>query len=408
MGSVRRIPSIRTALRTAIQASVLVLAVGASIYLYVRLREAIVSGFNAQLVAAGSTVSAALRGYPVTDCLALAGQPDSAVQSTSEWRLLRNVQEKTGLTYAYTFLLSGDSGITYLVDGSPEGEACATGQVESLPAENIAGLKHAWVTGRSFVSRVLRFEQWGLLKVSATPIVDSSGAPTAFAGADLEVTVIRERVRTGVFIALGASIAVVLLAGLLAFHTEQRILRAIRVTTRAAIAIAAGDERELLPRSHRFPAEIDALNGQVNAWLVRMRGERDTPEGCSTAGRTLTIRWCSSSPSEASCVAIGDYVVAWRRPTGPAQLFHFGPSRGPAQLIREYLRPSQRGDSLDWKHPAGLQPFFEGMWWIHTGDGRTGSLGSNPLSWLAITQGTTAAPAEARVLTVSVEQGAHT
>jgi hypothetical protein len=404
MGALRRMPSIGASLRMVIQASMLVLVTGASVYLYVRLREAIIAGFNAQLVAAGSTISAALRGYPVTDCLGFQGQPDSVMRATEEWRLLRGVQERADLTYAYTFILSGDSGITYLVDGSPEGSACAIGQHESLPAENAKGLRRAWSTGLPFVSRVLRFEHWGLLKVSATPIADSSGTAVALAGADLEVSVIRERVRSGVSIAVGASLAVLALAWLFAFYTEQRILGALRETTRALIGIAAGDEHALLPHPGSYPVEVAAMNTEVNRSLAAMREARDVPEGRSGDDNRLTVRWRSRSPTLASCVLLGEYVVAWRRRDRAAPLFFFGPARGPVQLIREYLRLTPDADRFTWTHPAGLMPFFEGVWWVHTGTGRTGSLGSAPDSWLAMARGALVPPPGEHLLAVSVQE----
>jgi hypothetical protein len=289
MERMKHMPSVGNSLRLVMQASLLVTVAGAVAFLYVRLRDVIIGGFDSQLVAASSTVSAALRAYPVTDCLHLSDQSDSAMRALPEWRLLRCVQEEAGLTYAYTFSLAGDSAITYLVDGSPDGEACPIGHQEQLPDENMRGLLAAWRNRSAFVSRVLRFEEWGLLKVSAMPVLDSAGAPAAMVGSDLEVTIIRRQLRSGVFLALALSLLVLAATAWLAQYTRRRLLDAVRDTTRSLVAIAAGDTAELLPVDRGYPLEIARMNADLNSWISKRRREAHTgqqPAGDTHSGET--------------------------------------------------------------------------------------------------------------------------
>ena len=104
------------------------------------------------------------------------------------------------------------------------------------------------------------------------------------AGADLEVSVIRRRVRSGVFLAVGLSLLVVVVAGALVRYTERRLLGAVRSTTHALVAIAAGDGRAVLPLQRGYPAEVAGMNQKANQWIAVHRRELSRREGSSRTG----------------------------------------------------------------------------------------------------------------------------
>jgi hypothetical protein len=321
-----------------------------------------------------------------------------------EWKLLRSVQERAGLTYAYTFVPSGDTGILYLVDGSPDGQTCAIGQQETLPAENTVGLRRAWSSGLPFVSRVLRYEQWGLLKVSAVPILDSLGHPVAMAGADLEVSVIRRRLRSGLFLAAAASVLAIALSWLLAYFTERRLLAAVRSTMRALIAVSAGDRNAILPQDRNLPREIASMNTTVNRWLLATRDALSAHEGASPEDYRFRACWRSTSPATASCTVLGNHLIAWRRPSEDARSFYFGPERGPVSLLQHYFRPGPDSAAPAWKHPSGVEPFFDSLWWFDLQSGATGVLGTRVQDWLCVVSGSPSARPEGTIVQITIRE----
>lgn len=306
-------------LRGVMLGSVLLLVLASSSFLYVRMQTAIAERFDRQLLACGSTLARVLRREPILEDLKLEGGGDSVLHTLPRWRLLRDVQERCRLTYVYTFVPQGRDGIIYVVDGSPDGEACTIGQRETIPEGNVEGIQRAWTEGTSFVSGILRYEQWGLLKVSAVPVVDTTGATVALVGADMNITAIRKQVRQGVLLVVAISLLALLFGGWFAYRTELTLVLALVSTRKVLALIASGDASAELPESEG-PSEIRAANRKWNEWhrkIVQGKASVRTRFDHRSSG-VLEIE--VTRPGLAGAFERDGEIIAWCRRDEPALL----------------------------------------------------------------------------------------
>lgn len=154
--------------------------------------------------------------------------------------MYRSLRERVGLTFLYTEVYIGGDRIRYILDGSVGDDHSPPGYLDSVPDADIDAVVRAQVEGTPFVSGIRQWEAWGLVKVSAAPILDRDGRIVALAGADVDIGVIRTKTRNALFAVLGVGVALLLASGLVSLWVAQSINRPLREIKHAALKIAAG------------------------------------------------------------------------------------------------------------------------------------------------------------------------
>lgn len=202
---------------------------------------------------------------------------------------MRAILEEKDVTYLYTFKMGGRKDIVYIVDGSPLDDWCPIGYEEDLPQQNVEGILRAIEEGVPFISDVMDFDLWGLLKVAAAPIYNEEGDIRALAGVDINIDLIQTKTRNALFQVLGFGVLSLLVAGMVSLWITRRLTRPINQLKYGALRIAAGDYTYAL--AIRNPRELGhlatALNGIGETLQQTIRRMADTSARLE-AGRRRT------------------------------------------------------------------------------------------------------------------------
>ena len=181
------------------------------------------------------------------------------------------IRAATGLTYLYTSVYLGDDRIYYVLDGTVGDNYSLPGYDDVLPhPENVEGTRQVQLLGRPWISPVQKWEQWGLVKTSSYPISDQAGRTVGIAGADVEISIIREKTRWALFAVLLVGVASLLVASLVSLAIARSITRPLAKLRDRALHLAAGQP---LAESHgRRHRETAVLSGTLDK-LARRLGE---------------------------------------------------------------------------------------------------------------------------------------
>jgi HAMP domain-containing protein len=168
------------------------------------------------------------------------------------------------LTYYYTYVYQGEDRIYYVLDATEGPNHTLPGAQDQLPNEkSIEGARIVQYLKRPWVSDIQQWEQWGLVKSSSYPILDSKGETVAVAGADLDVSIIREKTRMTVFVVVLIGIGFLVAASLVSYQIARSLLRPLRSLKESALRIAAGNYR----------AAVDSGNSPETAKLGKTLGQ---------------------------------------------------------------------------------------------------------------------------------------
>lgn len=175
---------------------------------------------------------------------------------------MRKILDEKDITYLYTFNTGGRKDITYIIDASPDDGWCAIGFEETLPEQNYKGVHRSITEGVPFISDVLDYDLWGLLKVSSAPIYNDAGQIRALAGVDVNISVIRSKTRLALFQVLGIGALALLIAGGVSLGVTRRLIRPITQLRFGALRIAAGEYAYTL--NVQAPTELHDLAASFN------------------------------------------------------------------------------------------------------------------------------------------------
>ncbi len=294
---------------------------------------------------------------------------------------MRAILEDKGVTYLYTFKMGGRKDIVYIVDATPGEDWAPIGYEEDLPPQNVDGLERAVEEGIPFISDVLYFELWGLLKVAAAPIYDDAGAVRALAGVDINIDLIRTKTRVALFQVLGFGVLSLILAGMVSLWVTRRLIRPINQLKNSALSIAAGqyrdtlevdDPRELRELSHSLNGIGETLRTTVNdmtATSEQMEMSRrktelarsvpnQLPDHAPVDGECIAIRWLFNRPhcADASgCLSRDPLVLQWiggsQKDTLPAVKQRSDLGLALAACLRQMTDPSEIQEQLDTLYP---------------------------------------------------------
>jgi HAMP domain-containing protein len=238
---------------------------------YVRLYATILEGFDRKLAALSSATSVFI---DVDDTLALLAQAeamrargdDPEQHPTYQKYVLpmRHIRERAGLTFLYTQLLQSGEGrqCVYLLDGT-EGEGHSEfGAVDTIPEEDWDVALRVAHDGQVAQTAIRQWEQWGLLKCGWAPMFGADGEIKAMAGADVEITVIRQKTYIVLLQTLGAGALSLMLASVVSVRVARRLTQPLSQVREAALKIASGDYRVRCLVD--TPREIRQLAGSLN------------------------------------------------------------------------------------------------------------------------------------------------
>jgi|GEM_PF-3404120 len=249
---------------------------------------------------------------------------------------MRRILQRKGVTYMYAFKPGGRKDIVYAVDASSGDDWCPIGFEEELPEQNIEGIHRAITEGVPFISDVLDFDLWGLLKVASAPVYDKDGEHIrALAGVDINISIIRSKTRVALFQVFGIGLAALLLAGAVSVWVTRRLTVPINTLKYGALRLAAGayDHRIEVRQPRELGQLAQSLNAVGDALEKTMRDMRVTGERmeqgrrraelartlAASASTTITspglaLRWLGDRvycADASGAVQIGEVTVSW-------------------------------------------------------------------------------------------------
>jgi HAMP domain-containing protein len=173
-----------------------------------------------------------------------------------------SLQREAGLSYLYSQVYLGGKRIYYIMDGTTGPAYSPPGTTDELPATSVAGAEAVQFLGRAWMSPIQHWDVWGLLKSCFAPIRDSQGRVVAMAGADVNITAIRQKTRWALFDVVLVGVVVLVAAGFVSLAVTRSLTRPLREIKNSALGIAAGNfQTRVEPRGTR---EINELAHALN------------------------------------------------------------------------------------------------------------------------------------------------
>jgi HAMP domain-containing protein len=177
-------------------------------------------------------------------------------------RAVSSLQKDAGLSYLYSQVYLGEKRIYYVMDGTTGPTYSPPGTADELPATSVEGAEQVQYLGRPWMSPIQHWDVWGLLKSCFAPIRDAQGRVVAMAGADVNITAIRQKTRWALFDVVFVGVVVLVAAGFVSLAVTRSLTRPLREIKNAALWIAAGYfQTRVEPRGAR---EINELANALN------------------------------------------------------------------------------------------------------------------------------------------------
>ncbi len=173
---------------------------------------------------------------------------------------LRRISNRTNLTFLYTQIYAGEAHvdkIVYGADGTIGAEHSPPLSEDVVPPTEIPGIKEVMERGTPHLTQVKAWNQWGLLKSAWAPIFGPDGHPVAMAGADINITTIRDVTRRALVITFSFGAILLVLAGLVSLAIARQLTRPIAAVKAAALRTAAGDYSQTIKVAS--PRELTSL-----------------------------------------------------------------------------------------------------------------------------------------------------
>ncbi len=228
--------------------------------LYRNLHAIILDGFNRKLSALSTTTASCLDGDKLRGFL---DKRDSQSPGFQEYMdRLRKIQKQKDVTYLYTFIMGGKKDIIYIIDASEGEDFCPLGYEENLPMQNIDGLRRVFSDGTPYISEIQEYERYGLLKVGAAPIYGGSTNVQALAGVDINISIIRNKLRVAISHVLAVGAIALILAGLVSFWFSRKLTVPLTRLKSGALLLAAGQYDHRIEITE--PLELQTLASAFN------------------------------------------------------------------------------------------------------------------------------------------------
>ncbi|HYE51815.1 MAG TPA: HAMP domain-containing protein [Azospirillaceae bacterium] len=253
--------------------ALLVVTVAMGVLIYNQIYRTIIAGFDRQLTAASSVSASFIDGDLHQRLFEDTKKPDfsaEAMEASDDFLhyvvAMRRIREELRLTFLYTQVLTGGLDIVYVFDSNTDEDHTPPGYKDELPADDADNIRRVLEEKTVYVSGIKQWELWGLLKSGYAPILDSSGAPVAMAGAEHDITSIQQKTRIAL-VNVGAAGALALIASIaIAVAVAGKLAEPIRRLTLASFQVAAGRYGHQV--SVTGPKELNQLATTFNTMSV--------------------------------------------------------------------------------------------------------------------------------------------
>lgn len=227
---------------------------------YQRVYARIQAGFDQKLLAASTVTAAFIDGDDHQQLMRLGNEQDPLYRKYVV--PMQRIMREKDFTYLYTQVPKGATTIVYGLDGTVGKDHSAIGSEDKAPAEEAEGILGVYLTGSTYLSGIRSWELWGLLKSAYVPITSRFGAVTAMAGADVNITIIRQKTRLALLDVVGCGLLLLGLAGLVTARVVRRVTQPISELKAVALKVAAGGYGQ--QAGIRTPTELRSLAETFN------------------------------------------------------------------------------------------------------------------------------------------------
>ena len=178
--------------------------------------------------------------------------------------IITHIRRTTGLTYLYTFHMTGENRLAYVLDGSEPEDFSPIGQEDSPPDGAAELIVKSEANLEPVVLPVQNWEAWGLFKSGFGPIVLQDGKAQGMVGADIPVDIITERERQATLATILSVIIGIILTFIVAIRASRSLVSPIALIRSHLIRLAGGDATTTLPpfRIHEFQ-QISAVISEL-------------------------------------------------------------------------------------------------------------------------------------------------
>jgi hypothetical protein len=223
------------------------------------------------------------------------------------------IRRECNLTFLYTAILEPrEHHLSYVLDSTQDETHSFIGSVDPSPSEQ--GVRNVWYQGAVFLSRIRHWEEWGLLKSAYVPIIDGQGAVTGIAGADVNISIIREKTRKALYTVFLIGFVFLGIGVLVAVMVSRRLIVPMQTLGQGALKAAAGSFGHQVeienPRELRaFAERFNAASTSLKETLERRLSEAKTFE--SHSKRRELIRLMAERVAENAPTADGRLACCW-------------------------------------------------------------------------------------------------
>ena len=206
---------------------------------YKDLKNVIIAGFDKKLLSISCVAGSFIKGEEHAKIIQEGDEMSEVYQKYI--RPMKLILKKTNMTYLYSQILSDKKPYCfYILDSSEREDHTAIGEKDKLPIADYLGAENVINYGIVHIGDVQSTENWGLIKVSYAPIYNEDGSITAMAGADINLTIIKHKIRIALF-AVSLLVLIALLGlGYIALVFSKKLTRPVDILKDGALMVAAG------------------------------------------------------------------------------------------------------------------------------------------------------------------------
>ena len=277
---------------------------------YQRVYDRIQAGFDQKLLAVSTVTAAFIDGDEHREMMRV--NTETSPLYLKYVGPMQRIQREKGLTYLYTQIPTGGANIIYGLDGTIGTDHSPISSPDTAPAGEAEGIVGVYEHGSTYLSGMRVWQEWGLLKSAFVPIRNRQGAITAMSGADVNISIIKQKTRVALLAVTGCGLVLLAFAGYVSTRVARRVTEPLSRLKTAALQVAAG--RYGLQADIRSPSEVRDLAGafnrlsrsleqrlqdlrQVNASIEQDRRER-------LLHQALQRRDLTASPPPSDCLRV--------------------------------------------------------------------------------------------------------
>ena len=178
---------------------------------------------------------------------------------------LRRITKKLDLTYLYTFYRTPNASmydITYSLDANIDADHSYPGDEDTIPEDSLFDMYGRIYLGQQYLSEIVEWDEWGLLKTGYAPILNQSGDVNQVVGVDINVSIIESRTRIHFLQTVVLGVVLFCLTMIATFYVTRTMIQPILELNETALMVAAGDfgKQTRVFGSDEFRSLCDAFN----------------------------------------------------------------------------------------------------------------------------------------------------